>query len=118
MKKANIVMVAAGIDHIIAIDDKGKIYGWGNYKKLGQYGRYDEFADTSFVLPIPQELYDNGVDVSKVKKLTCGYQSTAILMEDGTLYVWGNKNAYSNMEFFATLNEVDETLDFVPGRRC
>ena len=113
VQKANIVMVAAGIDHIIAIDDKGKIYGWGNYK-LGQYGRYDEFADTSFVLPIPQELYDNGVDVSKVKKLTCGYQSTAILMEDGTLYVWGNKNAYSNMEFFATLNEVDETLDFVP----
>lgn len=113
VQKANIVMVAAGIDHIVAIDDKGKIYGWGNYK-LGQYGRYDEFADTSFVLPIPQELYDNGVDVSKVKKLTCGYQSTAILMEDGTLYVWGNKNAYSNMEFFATLNEVDETLDFVP----
>ena len=113
VQKANIVMVAAGIDHIIAIDDKGKIYGWGNYK-LGQYGRYAEFADTSFVLPIPQELYDNGVDVSKVKKLTCGYQSTAILMEDGTLYVWGNKNAYSNMEFFATLNEVDETLDFVP----
>ena len=35
-------------------------------------------------------------------------------MDDGTLYVWGNKNAYSNMEFFATLNEADETLDFVP----
>ena len=115
VQKANIVMVAAGIDHIIAIDDKGKIYGWGNYK-LGQYGRYDEFADSSFVLAMPEELYENGVDVSKVKKLTCGYQATAILMEDGTLYIWGNKYAYSNMEFFATMNDVDESLGYEPEK--
>ena len=133
VQKANIVMVAAGIDHIIAIDDKGKIYGWGNYK-LGQYGRYDEFADTSVVLPIPQELYDNGVDVSKVKKLTCGYQSTAILMEDGTIYAWGNdglnatnlssvikhgkkesklvKLAFTNDGLYG----IDEDGNFVPGK--
>ncbi len=112
VQNTKIAMIAAGIDHIIAIGENGKIYGWGNYK-LGQYGRYDEFSESNFVLPMPEELYENGVDVSKVKKLTCGYQATAILMEDGTLYVWGNKNAYSNMEYFATMNDLPEGQDFI-----
>lgn len=116
VKNAKIEMVAAGIDHVIAIDENGKIYGWGNYK-LGQYGRYEEFASSSFILPMPEELYENGVgDVSQVKRLVCGYQATAILMQDGSLYVWGNKNAYSNLEYFATMNDVDESLGFTPEK--
>lgn len=111
VKNTKIAMVSAGIDHVIAIGEDGKIYGWGN-DKLGQYGRKEEFADSGFILPIPEDLYKNGIDVSKVKKLTCGYQATAILMEDGTLYVWGNKNAYSNMEYFATMNDYDEDIGF------
>lgn len=123
VQNAKIAMVAAGIDHIIAIGEDGKIYGWGNYK-LGQYGRYDEFAGSAFILPMPEELYENGVDVSKVKKLTCGYQSTALLMEDGTFYIWGNKNSYSNMADFQLLSEaglmvrdIAFTLNYVVGVR-
>ena len=111
VKNTKIAMVAAGIDHIIAIGEDGKIYGWGN-DKLGQYGRKEEFAESGFILPMPEELYKKGIDVKKIKKLTCGYQATAILMEDGTLYIWGNKNSYSNMDFFATMNEYDEDIGF------
>ena len=111
VKNTKIAMVAAGIDHIIAIGEDGKIYGWGN-DKLGQYGRKEEFAESGFILPMPEELYEKGIDVKKIKKLTCGYQATAILMEDGTLYIWGNKNSYSNMDFFATMNEYDEDIGF------
>ncbi len=124
VQNAKIAMVAAGIDHIIAIGEDGKIYGWGNYK-LGQYGRYEEFADSAFILPIPEELYENGVDVSKIKKLTCGYQSTALLMEDGTFYLWGNKNSYSNMADFQLLSEnglmlrdIAFTLNYIVGVRA
>lgn len=123
VKNAKIAMVAAGIDHIIAIGEDGRIYGWGNYK-LGQYGRYEEFADSAFILPMPEELYESGVDVSKIKKLTCGYQSTALLMEDGTFYIWGNKNSYSNMADFQLLAEnglmlrdITFTLNYIVGVR-
>lgn len=102
VKNANILYAAAGYDHAIAIDDTGKIYGWG-FSNLGQYGR-PENAFKSAVL-IPEDIYNNGVDVANVKKLICGYQVTAILMNDGTVYIWGNNNACENIDYFATINE-------------
>ena len=124
VKNAKIAMVAAGIDHIIAIGEDGRIYGWGNYK-LGQYGRFEEFEESTFILPMPEELYENGVDVSRVRKLICGYQSTALLMEDGTFYLWGNKNSYSNMGDFQLLSEgglvlkdIAFTLNYIVGVRA
>ncbi len=112
VKNANIVMIAAGIDHIIAIDDQGKIYGWGD-NKLAQYGLYGKLPD--FVLPMSEDLRENGVDINNVKKLICGYQVTAILMNDGRLHIWGNKNMYTNMEYFATMNDVDEVTGVAPN---
>lgn len=117
VQDANIVMAAAGIDHIIAIGDDGTIYGWGN-DRLGQFGRKDEFAENNNIIEFPEELAENGVDVANVKKLTCGYQSTAILMNDGSVYVWGNKFAYSNMDAFINRGgfvDIDFTLNYVVG---
>ena len=117
VKDANIVMVAAGIDHIIAIGDDGKIYGWGN-SKLGQYGYSQEFEDNPNIAAMPQELFENGVDVNNIKKLACGYQCTAVLMNDGTLHLWGNKHAYSNIEKFIGLQglkDIDFTLNYIVG---
>lgn len=117
VKDAHIVMVAAGIDHIIAIGDDGKIYGWGN-SKLGQYGYNQEFEDSPNIAAMPRELAENGVDVNSIKKLACGYQCTAVLMNDGTLYLWGNKHAYSNIEKFIGLQglkDIDFTLNYIVG---
>ena len=41
VQDAKIAMVAAGIDHIVAIGEDGKVYCWG-YSKLGQYGTASE----------------------------------------------------------------------------
>ena len=122
LPQGNIAMVAAGQDHVVAIDNDGKIWCWGN-KKLGQYGTEAEvLAEGGEVNPniayFPQELADNGVDLANVKKLTCGYQASAILMEDGTLYLWGNKNGYKNFDLFlsaGSMYDMDFTLNYIVG---
>ena len=122
LPQGNIAMVSAGIDHVVAIDNDGKIWCWGN-KKLGQYGTEAEtVAAGGEVNPniayMPQELADNGVDLANVKKLTCGYQTSAILMNDGTLYLWGNKNVYKNFDLFLSagnMYDMDFTLNYIVG---
>ncbi len=108
-------MVAAGVDHVIAIGEDGHIYGWGS-DRFGQYGRSENSVNSPTIEAMPEDIYENGVDVAHVKKLTCGYQATAILMDDGTLYVWGNKQTYSNMDFFigrTDIYDIDFTLNYI-----
>lgn len=117
VQDANIVMVAAGIDHIIAIGDDGTVYGWGN-NRLGQFGVSTAFEENPNIVMFPQELADNGVDVDNIQKLTCGYQCTAILMKDGTLYLWGNRLAYANIDMFVNRTDfvdIDFTLNYIVG---
>ena len=69
------------------------------------------------IAPEPDELLNGTIDASNIKKITCGYQATAILMNDGTLYMWGNKNTYQNFDTVATLDgkltDIDFTLNYV-----
>jgi peptide/nickel transport system permease protein len=114
-KDIKMAMVAAGVDHIVAIGEDGKIYAWGS-DRFGQYGRSENAITSATIEAMPEELYENGVDVAHVKKLTCGYQATAILMDDGTVYVWGNKQAYSNMDLFldrTDIYDIDFTLNYI-----
>ena len=122
VQNAKIAMAAAGIDHIVAIGEDGTVYCWGN-SKLGQYGTLAEAEARGEdanpnIAYMPQELADNGVDVANVKKLTAGYQCTAILMNDGTLYLWGNKLTYANVDLFLAAGEmydIDFTLNYIVG---
>lgn len=113
---AKIEYVAAGIDHAIAIDNNGKVYAWGA-GKLGQYGYFDP-AEYPNIQTMPDELLNGTIDVNNIKKVTCGYQVSAILMNDGTLYIWGNKNTYANLDKFVDrddLADIDFTLSYVVG---
>ena len=122
LPQGNIAMVAAGIDHVVAIDNDGKLWCWGN-KKLGQFGTEAEVIAaggeiSTNIAYMSQELADNGVDLNEVKKLTCGYQTTAILMNDGTLHLWGNKNVYKNFDLFlsaGSMYDMDFTLNYIVG---
>ncbi len=113
---AKIEYIAAGIDHAIAIDENGKVYAWGS-NKLGQYGYFDpeEFPN---IVSMPDVILNGTIDVDSIKKVTCGYQCSAILMNDGTLYLWGNKNTYANIDNFlgkTDLVDIDFTLSYVVG---
>lgn len=87
VKNAKIAYIAAGDDHCIAIDEDGKVYGWGNYL-LAQYGK--QSPTPFYCTEEPDELINGRVDVSQIRQLICGVRMTALLMEDGTLYAWGN----------------------------
>lgn len=88
VKNSKIVHAAAGSDHCVAISEDGHVYAWGQNEN-GQYG-----LDGSMIASArkqPDELLgDNTIDASAVRQLICGNQVTAILMEDGTIYAWGN----------------------------
>lgn len=116
IQNAKIVYIAAGIDHAIAIDENGKVYAWGS-NKLGQYGYFDPETFPN-IASMPDEILNGTIDVNNIKKVTCGYQCSAILMNDGTLYLWGNKNTYANIDNFmdrTDLVDIDFTLSYVVG---
>ena len=93
IKDGNVAYAAAGYDHIIAITTDGKIVGWGN-DTLAQYGK-NPVATSEELVFMPDEL-NNGIDVSKVGGLWCGYQVTALIY-DGRLFMWGNSRNMGNM---------------------
>jgi len=117
VKDANIVWVAAGQDHIIAIADDGSFYGWGS-NRFGQYAVTEETLANNNLQPVPDEVLNGELDPEHIKRMTCGYQASAILMDDGTLYIWGNKQAYSNLTNFVGktgMQDIDFTLSYVVG---
>ena len=89
-QKEKILFAGAGSDHCVAIGESGKVYAWGLYDN-GQYGH--DGSMIAAVLKQPNELINGTIDVSQVKQLAVGVQVTAILMQDGTLYAWGNDQA-------------------------
>ena len=117
VKNAKIAFVAAGQDHVIAIGEDGKFYGWGS-NRFGQYAVTDTTRDNPNLAPVPDEVLNGELDPAHIKKVTCGYQASAILMDDGTLYIWGNKQTYANLDKFigrTNIVDVDFTLSYVVG---
>lgn len=92
LQDKRIVAAAAGYDHLLAVTEDGRVVGWGNNSR-GQYG--DATGDDD-VVPMPREVREGGIDVSKLTQLTCGYQASAMIV-DGRLYLWGNTNALLNL---------------------
>ena len=91
----NVAFASAGSDHLIAITTEGKVVGWGNGNN-GQYGVVKNENDP--YLQMPDELLNGTIDVSQVRQLICGYQCTALVMNDGTMYCWGNLNSQLNLK--------------------
>lgn len=80
VKQAKLVSIAAGYDHIAALDENGAIYVWGS-NRLGQ----DKLPKE-----IKQAMKD-GVNLDIVQ-LEAGNQFTIAVTRDGHAYVWGNSN--------------------------
>lgn len=72
---AKIVHIAAGDRHVLALDAQGKLYGWGlnNFKQ----------AETPPAL-------QSKLASKKVARLIGGEAYSAVLFEDGELFVWGS----------------------------
>jgi len=120
VQNSKIVAVAAGIDHAVAVDEAGHVYAWGDNKRA-QYGYFTPDQEVGMdVVSMPEGLANGTetIDADHILKITCGYQITAILMDDGQLYIWGNRKAYSNMDSFVGkegLVDIDFTLNNIVG---
>ncbi len=116
VKNSKIAFAAAGFDHIIAITEDGRVIGWGE-NDGGQYGESGSLQGTSLVLKMPDKLLHGTINVSDVKQLVCGYQVSAIVMKNGSCYVWGNyKSGASNMSELRSRRDV-ERIEFL-GTKC
>lgn len=79
VQRAKIVSVAAGYDHVTAVDDENNIYVWGN-DRLGQDN-------------VPSELIPSKIRGAKeIIQLEAGYQISGAVTKDGEAYLWGNEN--------------------------
>lgn len=117
VQNAKIAYVAAGQDHVIAIGEDGKFYGWGS-NRFGQFANDEKTEGNPNLEPVPDVVVNGELDVAHIKKVAAGFQASAILMDDGTLYIWGNKQAYANMDSFVgrdNILDIDFTLNNVVG---
>ena len=68
-----LTQISAGLDHVLAVNDKGQIFTWGN----GRMG----------LATIPVELQ---AAPQPIKQISAGYQISLALTESGRLYNWGS----------------------------
>ena len=110
IQEGKVAYASAGSDHIIAITTDGKVVGWGNSSN-GQFGVKKQESDP--YTQMPDELLNGTIDVSKVKQLICGYQVTALVMEDGQMYMWGNNNAMLSLPEFTKSDKYNTDVEKV-----
>ncbi|MBQ7519355.1 MAG: ABC transporter permease subunit, partial [Clostridia bacterium] len=81
VQNADIVMFAAGDDHVVAMDENKQLYVWGNTRL--QQANFS--SDMKKKMKNPDETWD-------IIQLEASNQFSAALSSDGTLYLWGNTN--------------------------
>ena len=81
--KEHIIKVSCAADCVLALNDKGEVFGWGN----SEYGQFQTVTDEQ-QLSIPTKLNVNEV-VGKVIDIASGGTICMVLNEDHDVFVWG-----------------------------
>lgn len=95
-----LVQIVAGYDHILALNEEGQLFAWGNSRQ-GQTRISSEIEE-----------------LSNIKSIHAGYQSSMVVTEDGHSYFFGNNNVndYNNNHAYqGQLDRVVLTADAVTG---
>lgn len=95
-----VVKVAVGTDHVLALNSEGKLFTWGSNRQ--QQG----------TIPYALEYANN------IKDIYAGYQSSAVLTEDGMVYFFGNimNNDYNEFnKYQGQIQKLALTSDAVVG---
>ena len=81
----NIVQVAAGHSHTLALSDKGKVFAWGKNDK-GQIGINDAHDVTSMEI-FPTEVEFPAGNIPSF--ISAGQKRNVVVTKEGNLFVWG-----------------------------
>ncbi|KAM7139909.1 RCC1-like G exchanging factor-like protein isoform 2-T2 [Macrochelys suwanniensis] len=77
----NIIQVATYGDSCLAVSDEGDLFGWGN----SEYMQLASITETTQV-NVPRHL---PFEIGKVKDAACGGTGSAVVNEEGHVFVWG-----------------------------
>jgi regulator of chromosome condensation len=100
----NIVDVACGNDHVLALDNKGKAWAWGNGQQ-NQLGRR-LVERTRIQGLIPREV---GISRKKVKSVHSGSFHSFAVTTDGLVYSWG-LNSFAQCGIYMEAEDESTTL--------
>ncbi|KAK2047998.1 RCC1/BLIP-II [Colletotrichum somersetense] len=83
----NITALAAGSNHILALDDKGVVVAWGCGQQ-NQLGRRI-IERNKLASLVPQSM---GIPKGKIDRIACGSYHSFALAKDGSVWAWGLNN--------------------------
>ncbi|TYZ61043.1 hypothetical protein PybrP1_012132 [[Pythium] brassicae (nom. inval.)] len=99
----NVVVVALGNHHSVALSERGVLFTWGS-GAFGQLGHGDVTGDASDIfttqfdqhtgreypcVDLPLQLDKSYFEEMRVLQVACGYYFTVALCEDGSVFTWG-----------------------------
>lgn len=117
----DIVQVATGLDHSLALSATGNIYTWGR-NNFGQLGLSDSFIDIYSMEDFPRLIeQDSIVDPEDevptnaepvlFTQISAGNGRSAAITTDGQLYVWGSRISHMPKLF-------DRNVGLFDGMKC
>ena len=88
VSNGDVVSIATGSSHSAAVTKDGTLYMWGanNNHCLG------DNVTTTAHSPIKVSGSNSLIPENSVKSVSLGYQHTAVILTDGSLYTWGYNN--------------------------
>ena len=90
----DIVQIAAGHSHSLALTSDGRVFCWGR-NDTGQLGLEDSFFDIYSMEEIPRQLPESSFggenNSSKIVKIAAGKNRSAAVTEDGRAFNWGHR---------------------------
>ena len=86
----DIVQIAAGASHSLALTKSGEVYAWGR-NDMGQLGSGDSFMDIYSMEDFPRLVDADSLQGKTVVSVAAGKGRSAAITKDGELFLWGNK---------------------------
>ena len=80
-----IISLAAGNNHMLALDNKGKVFAWGSGEQNQLGRRVVERTRVGALTPCR-------VALPKIKQIACGAYHCFAIDEGGLVYAWGSNN--------------------------
>ncbi|CAI5760415.1 unnamed protein product [Candida verbasci] len=103
LSKKNIIEIAAGEHHTLALTKDGDVFAWGRYdmKEVGISS--DKLPESTFKdqhgkprsVPTPTKLEFNSKQEIKMKAIGVGSHHSFSVTEDGFVYAWGFSETYA-----------------------
>ena len=84
----DIIEIAAGSYHNLALAKDGTVWAWG-YNRYGQLGN-GKTSNSS--LPVKVKIGGGSVDLTGVVSIAAGYYNSFAVRKDGTVWAWGYNN--------------------------